>query len=210
MHKDSRHRVGLSAFSSPILERKSTDTHSADLEKDEKGLPVLARFPMLDLNHYKMVNEVWHFYSVDWGTNCRSFIMISSETWLTVKDLCIGYNSISDTDGNQGLSSEDDQDISGTLDDDAESTKRSGNNPNGARTWTWLVLTDDGIDPIHFKPQIEYSYPIRDHYFHVRRSISWASGPFKREAKGSCSTHAAESIQCLYTVVERQRYTPKS
>lgn len=75
MHKDLRHRVGFSPFTSPIVERKSTDTHSADLEKDEKGLPVLARFPMLDLNHYKMVNEVWHFYSVDWGTNCRSLII---------------------------------------------------------------------------------------------------------------------------------------
>ena len=75
MHKDLRHRVGFSSFTSPPVERKSTDTHSADLEKDEKGLPVLARFPMLDLNHYKMVNEVWHFYSVDWGTNCKSLII---------------------------------------------------------------------------------------------------------------------------------------
>ena len=76
MLKDSRHRAGLNPFNTTILERKSTDTHSADLEKDEKGLPVLTRLPMLDLNHYKMVNEVWHFYSVDWGTNCRPFAMI--------------------------------------------------------------------------------------------------------------------------------------
>ena len=204
IYKDLRHRVGFNPFNATTLERKSTDTHSADLEKDEKGLPVLARFPMLDLNHYKMVNEVWHYYSVDWGTNCRSFITISSETWLTIKDLCIGYNSISDTDGNQELSSEDVQDTSGTLDDNAETTERSGNNPHGARTWTWLVLTDDGIDPIHFKPQIEYSYPIRNDYFDVRRSISWASGRIKREAKGSRSTHAAEFVQCLHTAVECQ------
>ena len=75
MHKDLRHRVGFSPFTSPPVERKSTDTHSTDLEKDEKGLPALDRIPMLDLNHYKMVNEVWHFYSVDWGTNCRSLII---------------------------------------------------------------------------------------------------------------------------------------
>ena len=70
-----RYRLGLNPFNFPIQERKSTDTHPADLEKDEKGLPVPARFPMLDLNHYKMVNEVWHYYSVDWGTNCRSLII---------------------------------------------------------------------------------------------------------------------------------------
>ncbi len=211
MHKELRRRVGFNtSFNSPVLERKSTDTHSADLEKDEKGLPVLARFPMLDLNHYKMVNEVWHYYSVDWGTNCRSFIMILSETWLTVTDLCIGYNSISDTDAKQDDSSEDVQDTSGILDDNAETIKRSGNNPNGARTWTWLVLTDDGIHPVHFKPQIEYSYPSRDDHFYVRRSISWAPRRIKREAKGSRSTHAAESVQCLHTAVERQRHTPKN
>ena len=194
MSKDLRQRVGFSPFNPTILERKSTDTHSADLEKDEKGLPVLARFPMLDLNHYKMVNEVWHYYSVDWGTNCRSFIMISSETRLTIKDLCIGYNSISDTDGSQELSSEDVQNTSSVIDDDAETAKGSGNNPHGARTWTWLVLTDDGIGPIHFTPRIVYLYATRDNYFDVRRSISWASGRIKREAKGSRGTHAAESI----------------
>ena len=72
VYRGLRQRVGFSSpFASPILERNSVDTHSADLEKDEKELLVLARFPMLDINHYKMVNEVWHYYSVDWGNNCE-------------------------------------------------------------------------------------------------------------------------------------------
>ena len=56
---------------SHTTQRKSTDTHSSDLEKDEKGVEVLAKSPMLDLSHYKMVNEVWHYCSVDWGAKCR-------------------------------------------------------------------------------------------------------------------------------------------
>lgn len=27
----------------------------------------------LDLNHYRIVNEVWHYSSVDWGHKCMSF-----------------------------------------------------------------------------------------------------------------------------------------
>jgi len=26
---------------------------------------------LLDLNHYRLVDEVWHFSSVDWGPNCK-------------------------------------------------------------------------------------------------------------------------------------------
>ena len=28
--------------------------------------------PVSDLNHYRLVNEVWHFSSVDWGEKCWS------------------------------------------------------------------------------------------------------------------------------------------
>lgn len=29
----------------------------------------------LDLNHYRIVDEVWHFSSVDWGSNCKVSIV---------------------------------------------------------------------------------------------------------------------------------------
>lgn len=29
--------------------------------------------PLLDLNHYQIVDDVWHFSSVDMGSNCEDF-----------------------------------------------------------------------------------------------------------------------------------------
>lgn len=110
--------------------RPSVDTQSPDPEKDEKTMYRPSNSQMKDLNHYKVVNQVWHYCSVDWGS----------------KYLCIGYNSLSDTEvapdiGFKGTqnSSEREDDI-----DHTDASARFGNNPKGARTWTWLVLCDDG------------------------------------------------------------------
>lgn len=78
--------------------------------------------PTLDLSHYRMVDEVWHYCSVDWST----------------KYLCIGYNSLSDTRADSEYRS------TQTGDDESESTEHVRDKPKGARTWTWLVLCHDG------------------------------------------------------------------
>ncbi|KAK3176454.1 hypothetical protein OEA41_007777 [Lepraria neglecta] len=62
-----RQRVGLHSHAP---ERKSMDARSSDIEMDIEGASSPVSSPMLDLSHYKMVNEVWHYFSVDWGTKC--------------------------------------------------------------------------------------------------------------------------------------------
>jgi hypothetical protein len=52
-------RNELAAKKSP-----SSDTESHDLAPGS-GLD-----SSLDLNHYRIVNELWHFMSVDWGHRC--------------------------------------------------------------------------------------------------------------------------------------------
>ena len=51
--------------------RKSVESHTGDME----GLHELSEFESrageLDLNYYRLVNEVWHFCSVDWGSRCK-------------------------------------------------------------------------------------------------------------------------------------------
>ena len=51
--------------------RRSMQDHVQDLEGHiELGeSPSLAQ-GVLDLNHYHIINEVWHYFSVDWGHNC--------------------------------------------------------------------------------------------------------------------------------------------
>ena len=53
--------------------------------------------------------------------------------WLTAQiDLCIGYNSLSDTgDDSETESTHNDE-------EDSQSTKHVKDKPKGARTWTWV------------------------------------------------------------------------
>ena len=60
------------------------------------------------------------------------------------EDLCIGYNSLSDVEVGQRSGLEVAGSYSQAHGDDAEAQRLRENNPKGARTWTWLVLCDDG------------------------------------------------------------------
>jgi len=62
-------------------ERKSIDTHSSDPEAHEMEESRRDNSP-LDLNHYRIVDEVWHFCSVDWGSKCERFLAIG-KSWLS-------------------------------------------------------------------------------------------------------------------------------
>ncbi|MCJ1420907.1 hypothetical protein MMC32_007266 [Xylographa parallela] len=98
----------------PNLE-KVIQEKSIDIERDhEKVDTPSTQSEAIDLNHYTIVNEVWHYASVDWGS----------------KYLCIGYNSLYNT--------------TATLKIDPEATQKNQNRPAGKRVWTWLVLCDDG------------------------------------------------------------------
>ena len=58
------------AFVQAYKERMSTDKHSLDPEALEMEETRDHDEP-LDLNHYRIVDEVWHFCSVDWGSRCK-------------------------------------------------------------------------------------------------------------------------------------------
>lgn len=55
---------------SPRVESfKLADSQSNDIEKTND---TQEQDPgMIDLNHYRVINNVWHFFSVDWGHKCK-------------------------------------------------------------------------------------------------------------------------------------------
>ena len=48
--------------------RRSTESRSSDLEMHTPAATLTNEAPALDLSHYKLVNEVWHYCSVDWDS----------------------------------------------------------------------------------------------------------------------------------------------
>lgn len=104
-------------------ERSSIESYSTDVEKNEKVERSANRAVDLDLNHYTMINEVWYYCSVDWGSKC----------------LCIGYNSLSQ--------------LHATALNDDDPEELISNKPQGRRLWTWLIHCDDGtIIAVHENP----------------------------------------------------------
>ncbi|KAL5425674.1 hypothetical protein PMIN04_002450 [Paraphaeosphaeria minitans] len=67
-----------------------------------------------DLSHYHIVNEVWHWSTVDWG---RRFV-------------CLGYNSLHDVRTKKPHDHNDEVD-------------KSRDMPLAKRVWNWLLLTED-------------------------------------------------------------------
>ena len=62
---------------------KSLQTRVMDLEGYlDKPVGRSRRTGPLDLNHYRIVNEVWHFASVDWGHKCTACSAQSPDTQL--------------------------------------------------------------------------------------------------------------------------------
>lgn len=122
----------LSQGRKPHVERRSVESQSLDLEKEGMAISTSLPSPTLDLSHYRVVEEVWHYCSVDWSNKCTETrgSLLSRLTAQT--DLCIGYNSLSDTRG--------DSEYRRTCidEDDSESTKHVKDKPKGARTWTWV------------------------------------------------------------------------
>lgn len=49
----------------------SVDSHSGDIEGHHELTEFESRSGELDLNYYRLVDEVWHFCSVDWGSRCK-------------------------------------------------------------------------------------------------------------------------------------------
>ena len=106
-----------------MLGRKSHESHFTDPEKVEQIEACSPALPDLDLNHYRLVDEVWYYCSIDWGDAY----------------LCIGYNSLSQLHATEMNESTDEN--------------RMNNKPQGRRLWTWLILCNDGtVISIHENP----------------------------------------------------------
>ena len=56
------------------VEEQSILEGAADLEgrvTSSEQPSISSTRPSLDLNHYRIVDDVWHYSSVDWGRNCK-------------------------------------------------------------------------------------------------------------------------------------------
>ena len=60
--------VARQTHMSPVVDRKSVEYHVSDPEKNEDGAPSVSKG--LDLNHYSIVDGVWHYFSMDWSSKC--------------------------------------------------------------------------------------------------------------------------------------------
>ena len=130
------HSGVLSRGRKPHIGRKSVESQSLDLEKEGVAIPTSLRPPMLDLSHYRLVDEVWHYCSVDWSNKCMRTPGSSTMSLTARTDLCVGYNSLSDTGADsESRSTHADE-------DDSESSKHVKDKPKGARTWTWVCTSD--------------------------------------------------------------------
>lgn len=47
------------------MDRDSSDPETLEMKSSDHDKP-------LNLNHYRIVDEVWHFCSVDWGFKCKA------------------------------------------------------------------------------------------------------------------------------------------
>ena len=123
---DSQYRKKLTSqqHQSPIHEKSAHLTD--DFEDVESNAAISLRpRPSLHpqdehLSHYRIVDEVWHYNSVDWG----------------VRYQCIGYNVLHNVEVTLAVSGEEPADRASK---DPQQSK-----PPGKRLWTWLVLCDDG------------------------------------------------------------------
>ncbi|KAG8533391.1 uncharacterized protein KY384_002174 [Bacidia gigantensis] len=99
--------------------------------------------PALDVNHYTIVDQVWHFCSIDWSQEA----------------LCIGFNSLPNLSVNKSADLYKDPSrnkFKRKLRDSQQANTLGDNRnskPGGHRVWTWLLLCgDDTVISIHEDP----------------------------------------------------------
>lgn len=55
-------------------DRSSFDSHAADVEMTSTDESPVSHATSLDLNHYRIIDEVWYFCSIDWGDKCKDSV----------------------------------------------------------------------------------------------------------------------------------------
>ncbi|KAJ4323055.1 hypothetical protein N0V94_002079 [Neodidymelliopsis sp. IMI 364377] len=115
-----------------------------------------------DLTHYQIVEDVWHWSTVDWGR----------------RYLCLGYNTLHNVRSKQTCHSH----RTGQLDRDQDI-------PHGKRVWNWLLLCEDKTvisiseDPFPFMNgevhgrDLRMLYTVRRNLVNVFRQLTKAPTP---------------------------------
>ncbi len=129
-------RAGLFRRSEEVSSPKSSTFISHDEEKASES-PSQSPDPtyqddLFDLNHYKLVDELWHYTSVDTGRKCehQTYQHTTQVTNHDMIDLCLGFNTL------HGGAKVDAHDIDTKLETRIV--------PRGKRLWSWLTLCEDG------------------------------------------------------------------
>ena len=106
----------FTAASQPLKYLKHLQEQAIELEEGWKSwdVPIIEQPATLpDMGHYQIVDEVWHYTSVDWGR----------------KYLCLGYNSV--------------YNVQFRPTEDGDEQMKHQDLPEGKRIWNWLLLCDD-------------------------------------------------------------------
>ncbi|KAF2120550.1 hypothetical protein BDV96DRAFT_565077 [Lophiotrema nucula] len=149
---------------------KGSSTNNDSLDSEESiGMTDMMHSTQLelvrDMSHYHIVDEVWHWSSVDWG---RRFV-------------CLGYNSLHNVRTRMAGSHTEELDNSRDI-------------PHGKRVWNWLLLTEDKTvisiseDPYPFidgplaADELKTLYTIRRNLVSVFRQLTKAPTPFRESS----------------------------
>ncbi|KAF1837553.1 hypothetical protein BDW02DRAFT_117739 [Decorospora gaudefroyi] len=114
-----RSRLSHKSKNSNSIKEKADDTKEASLDSEESiGMTEMMHSTQLEmvqnLSHYQLVDDVWHWSTVDQGR----------------RYMCIGYNSLHNVHTKQH-------------DDHPGRADRSQDMPQGKRVWNWLLLCED-------------------------------------------------------------------
>jgi hypothetical protein len=150
--------------------RKSQSSKDTSLDSEESiGMTDMMHSTQLemvrDLSHYHIVDDVWHWSSVDWG---RRFV-------------CLGYNSLHNVETKTPLRIHDELDKRQDI-------------PHGQRVWNWLLLTEDKTvisiseDPFPFREtalkahELKTLYTVRRNLVSVFRQLTKAPTPLRESS----------------------------
>ena len=71
-----------------LKDRSSFDSHAEDVEMTPTREEPPSHATSLDMNHYRIVNEVWYYCSVDWGTKCKGSVRYEVRLLIRSRSLC--------------------------------------------------------------------------------------------------------------------------
>jgi hypothetical protein len=140
-HKSSstlRSHLSHRSGKSDSIRARAKQANDASLESEESiGMTDLMHSTQLeimnDLSHYQLVDDVWHWSTVDQGRRCKFNLLLKTVACTILINpavMCIGYNTLHNVRSKQ-------------IDDHPESADRAQDMPHGKRVWNWLLLCED-------------------------------------------------------------------